>query len=66
MITEPQESKFAFLTSTRFWAGLIGVIALYLNQKGIIDTALFDAVGGLAAIFIGIRTTDRITDKATE
>ena len=58
--------KFAFLTSNRFWALVIGAVALFLKQEGIIDEAVFSLIGTLTAGFIGIRTVDRFGEQQNE
>lgn len=60
------ESKFAFFSSTRFWALVIGATSLYLQAKGWIGDAEMTLVGTLVTGFIGIRTVDRIGDKRVE
>lgn len=60
------ESKFAFLSSPRFWMLVIGAVALALYQDGYITEAWVTAIGTITAGFIGIRTADRIGDKKVE
>jgi len=55
--------KWLFLKSTRFWVMVAGAFVLYLNSKGYIgvhETKLLETV---AALFVGIRTIDRLGEK---
>ena len=52
-----------FLTSTRFWAMVLGAVAVYLNRKGILGDAEFALVGTILGGFIGVRTIDRLGEK---
>lgn len=51
-----------FLTSTRFWAVVIGAVSLYLKAKGIFGDAEMILVGTITAAFVTIRTVDRATE----
>ena len=55
-----------FLKSNRFWVLIIGAVALFLKQEGIIDEAVFALIGTISAGFIGIRTADRFAEQQNE
>jgi hypothetical protein len=55
--------KFAFLTSTRFWALIIGAVAIYMSQEGIISEALSQLITTVSAVFIGIKSVDRFSEQ---
>ena len=56
------KEKFAFLTSTRFWALLVGAFSVYAQTKGWIGEAEMKLIGTLSVGFIGIRTIDRTAE----
>jgi len=56
-------SKFAFLTSNRFWALIIGAVAMYLQTKGIIGEPEMVLIATITAGFITVKTVDRIGDS---
>lgn len=55
---------FGFLKATRFWAMVIGAVAIYLEAKGLIGDPEMLLVATLTAGFIGIKTIDRNTGDA--
>lgn len=55
--------KFDFLTSTRFWAMVIGALSVYLRAKGLIGDPEVNLIATLAAGFVAVRTVDRATEK---
>jgi hypothetical protein len=55
--------QFAFLTSNRFWALVLGAVAYYLQQKGIFGESEMLLVATITAGFIGIKTLDRASEK---
>lgn len=55
--------KLLFLTSNRFWALVIGAVALYLKTKGIFGDAEMVLVATITGGFIGIRTIDRASEN---
>lgn len=57
--------KLEFLTSTRFWALIIGAFSVYLNNKGWIGEAEMQLIATITGIFITIKTVDRTVDKTT-
>jgi len=59
-------NKFDFLTSTRFWALVIGAVAVYLQHKGIIGEPEMVLIGTLTTVFIGVKTIDRSVEKLAE
>lgn len=52
-----------FLKSNRFWAVVIGAVALFLFQEGIITEPVFALIGTITAAFVGIRTIDRASEQ---
>ncbi len=52
-----------FLRSNRFWALVIGAVAVYLKAKGWIGLDEMKLVATLVGGFIGVRTVDRVADK---
>ena len=56
--------KFEFLTSTRFWALVLGVLSVYLSSKGWIGEAERNLIASFMAGFIGIKTVDKNTGDA--
>lgn len=54
--------KLAFLRSTRFWALVIGSLAV-VSDKGFTEEAWLDGLLVLVTGFIGIRTTDRLGER---
>lgn len=54
----------SFLTSSRFWAMFMGVIVWYLQQRGLIGALEMQAISIFLSGFIGIRTVDRLGEKA--
>jgi len=57
-----EKIDLGFLSSNRFWAMLVGAVALYLQQKGFIGEEEMVLIGTLSAGFIGIRTIDRTAE----
>lgn len=55
--------KFEFLTSTRFWAIVLGAVSLYLKQKGIFGDAEMLLIATITAGFTIVRTVDRATEE---
>lgn len=58
--------RFAFLTSNRFWAVVIGAVTLYLKTKGYIGDAETVLIETIVAPFVVIRTVDRAYEKISE
>ncbi len=56
-------NKFLFLTSTRFWAMVIGAVTVYLKSSGYIGEAEAILVQTLVIGFIGVRTVDRFAER---
>jgi hypothetical protein len=54
---------FSFLKSNRFWAMVLGALAIYLTEKGLIGEAEIKLIGTITAGFVGIRTVDRFSEK---
>ena len=61
-----ETNKWAFLGSPRFYALVIGAVALALYQEGILALSYLTAIGTITGGFIGIRTLDRASDKRVE
>lgn len=59
-------NKFAFLSSTRFWALIIGAVSVYLQTKGYIGEPEMQLIATIMAGFTVIRTVDRIGDQKVE
>jgi hypothetical protein len=55
--------NFEFLKASRFWAMVIGAVALYLQNKGVIGEAELTFIVTIISGFIGIRTVDRFGEK---
>jgi len=56
--------KFAFLLSTRFWAIILGSLAIYLETKGFIGEPERNLIATIVAWFTAVKTIDRnIWDK---
>lgn len=55
----------AFIYSTRFWIMVVGVLSVYLEAKGFSwwGEAERNLVASLAAIFVTVRTIDRLGEK---
>ena len=56
---------FSFLASNRFWA-LVAASLAYAADNGFTQEAIIHAVYILVAGFIGIKTVDRLGDKAAK
>jgi hypothetical protein len=54
--------KFDFLTSSRFWAIVIGAASIYLQAKGIFGEAEMLLIATITAGFTIVRTTDRFSE----
>lgn len=61
------KDKFAFLSSTRFWALIIGAVMFYLKAKGWVGESEMILANTILAGFIAIKTIDRnLGDKPVE
>lgn len=60
-----QDSKWRFLASTRFWALVIGSLAVVANG-GFTIQSWTEGIITLVAGFATIRTIDRVSDKKVE
>jgi hypothetical protein len=56
-------NKFEFLKSVRFWKITICAVAVYLQQLGIIDSALTTLIITIAGGSTVVRTVDRFAEK---
>lgn len=54
-----EDSKWLFVTSTRFWAIVIGAVSIYLQKKGIFGDAEMFLIATITAGFTVVRTIDR-------
>ncbi len=61
-----QKPWYIFVTSTRFWALVVGAVVLYLQSKQIIGTPEMVLINTIMAGFIGIKTVDRTVDKISD
>ena len=55
--------KFQFIFATRFWVMIIGSLAVYLEAKGWIGEPERNLIATMSAIFIGVYTLDRVSEK---
>ncbi len=55
------QSKFEFLKSTRFYAIILGSLAIYLETKGFIGEPERNLIATIVAWFTAIKTIDRNT-----
>lgn len=55
-------NKFEFLTSTRFWAIVIGAASIYLKAKGWIGEPEMLLIATITAGFTVVKTVDRATE----
>ncbi len=58
-----KNSKFEFLTSSRFWAIVIGALSVYLQAKGYIGQAEMQLIATITAAFTLVRTADRMSEQ---
>lgn len=56
--------NFDFLKSNRFWAIVIGAVALYAQTKGWIGEPEMILIGTIMAGHVAVRTVDRFAEKA--
>lgn len=61
-----EHSKFAFLGAPRFWAMVVGAVAIYLQSKGLIGDPEMLLIATLSAGFIGINTIDRSVETIAQ
>lgn len=59
-------NKFEFLTSSRFWAIVIGAVSVYLQSKGYIGDPEMMLIATITTGFTIVRTIDRVGDKKVE
>lgn len=57
------KSQWSFITSPRFWALVIGAVALALWQDGIISQGWVTCVATITGGFITVRTVDRFGER---
>lgn len=53
---------FEFLRSNRFWAMVVGAVAVYFQAKGWIGENEMKLIASLAIGFVTIRTVDRASE----
>lgn len=56
-------NTFAFLRATRFWALVIGALAVYAKLKGWIGEAEMALIATITGGFVAVRTVDRATEQ---
>lgn len=61
-----EKTKLDFLTSSRFWAMIIGAVAIYLQSKGFIGEAEMQLIATVTAGFTLIKTIDKNMGEAKE
>ncbi len=67
MKTETEQNPWwSFVSSTRFWALLIGATSVYLKAKQVIGDPEMVLIGTVVTGFIGLKTVDRTVDKISE
>jgi len=57
------KSNFSFLTSNRFWAMIVGAVAVYLQAKGVLGEAEMLLIATITAGFTIVRTADRMSEQ---
>lgn len=57
------KDKFLFLTSTRFWALIIGAVMFYLKAKGWVGESEMILANTILGGFIAIKTIDRVSEQ---
>jgi len=57
------KEKFAFLTSTRFWAIVLGAVAVYFRENGTIGESEMMLINTILGGFIIVKTVDRASEK---
>lgn len=60
---QPKEEWYAFLKSNRFWVMSLGILSIYLEQKGFIGEAERNAIASFSALFLATRTIDRLGEN---
>lgn len=58
-----KNSKFEFLTSTRFWSLVIGAVSIYLQTKGFVGEAEMLLIATITSGFIIVKTADRMSEQ---
>lgn len=56
-------SKFDFLTSSRFWAMVIGAVSIYLQSKGVLGEPEMLLIATITGGFTLVRTFDRASEQ---
>lgn len=54
---------YAFIKSNRFWALILGALAVYLETKGWIGAPERNFIATVSAVFITVATADRGAEK---
>lgn len=60
------ESKLAFLSSTRFWAIVLGAVSIYAQSKGWIGDPEMMLIATVTGAFTLVRTADRFSEKMSD
>ena len=54
---------FTFLKSTRFWSIVIGAVAVYLSDKGLIGQPEMALVATITGLFVVVGSADSVAKK---
>lgn len=57
-------NKFAFLSSTRFWALVVGAVSFYLKTRGILGESEMLLITTIMGGFITLNTVDKFNNLA--
>jgi len=55
-------TQFDFLKSNRFWAIVIGAVALAFYEYGVLPEPFFRMIGTIVSAFTIVRTVDRYSE----
>jgi hypothetical protein len=58
-----KEEWYSFIKSPRFWVMILGALSIYGQQKGLLGDAEMQLVATISALFISIKTLDRVSEK---
>lgn len=60
---QPKEEWYAFLKAPRFWVMLAGAFSIYLETKGWLGEPERNLIASISAIFITVKTIDKLGAK---